>query len=125
MAIIGALLGPHFGARRWSSVTFSRVRAGGLVFAGGELLSETTKSFSMRVLFFAQLKDVTGCEAMALSAPSPLNREQLWSLLLEKFPALARHRATARLARNWEYADAETQFTNADEVALIPPVSGG
>src|SRR5476651_1968588 len=39
-AVIGALLGTHFGARRWSSVTFSRVLAGVLVFAGGKLLYE-------------------------------------------------------------------------------------
>jgi len=41
-AVIGALLGTHFGARRWSSVTFSRVLAGVLVFAGGKLLLEAT-----------------------------------------------------------------------------------
>jgi uncharacterized membrane protein YfcA len=39
-AVVGALLGTHFGARRWSSVTFSRVLAGVLIFAGGKLLIE-------------------------------------------------------------------------------------
>ena len=39
-AVIGALLGTHLGARRWSTVTFSRVLAGVLVFAGGKLLLE-------------------------------------------------------------------------------------
>lgn len=78
----------------------------------------------MRVLFFAQLKDTTGCADVELALPSA-NVEQLWTELLEKFPALAAHRNNVRLARNWEYADAETQFANADEVALIPPVSGG
>lgn len=39
-AVAGALLGTHLGARRWSSVTFSRVLAGVLVFAGGKLLWE-------------------------------------------------------------------------------------
>ncbi len=79
----------------------------------------------MRVLFFAQLKDATGCADLELVLGSPLNGEQLWKVLIEKFPALANHKTTVRLARNWEYAGAETQFTNADEVALIPPVSGG
>jgi uncharacterized membrane protein YfcA len=41
-AVAGALLGAHFGARRWSSVTFSRVLAGVLVFAGGKLLIEAS-----------------------------------------------------------------------------------
>jgi len=39
-AVIGAVLGTHFGARRWSSVTFSRVLACVLIFAGGKLLIE-------------------------------------------------------------------------------------
>ena len=39
-AVIGALLGTHFGARRWSSSTFSRALAAVLVFAGGKLLLE-------------------------------------------------------------------------------------
>ena len=79
----------------------------------------------MRVLFFAQLQDVTGCAATELASPSPLNREQLWAALLEKYPGLAAHRPIVRLTRNWEYADAETSFGDGDEVALIPPVSGG
>ncbi|HEY5233436.1 MAG TPA: MoaD/ThiS family protein [Verrucomicrobiae bacterium] len=79
----------------------------------------------MRVLFFAQLKDVTGCDAVELALPSPLNREQFWAALLEKFPGLREHLGNVRLTRNWEYADAGTQFADADEVALIPPVSGG
>jgi molybdopterin converting factor subunit 1 len=79
----------------------------------------------MRVLFFAQLKDVTGCEAVELAVPSPLSRAELWAMLLEKFPGLHAHQGNARLARNWEYAGAETQFADTDEVALIPPVSGG
>jgi uncharacterized protein len=39
-AVIGALLGTHLGAQRWSSVTFSRVLASVLIFAGGKLLLE-------------------------------------------------------------------------------------
>jgi molybdopterin synthase sulfur carrier subunit len=79
----------------------------------------------MRVLFFAQLKDVTGCDAVEFAPPSPFDREQLWVMLLEKYPGLREHRGNVRLTRNWEYADADAQFTDADEVALIPPVSGG
>jgi molybdopterin converting factor subunit 1 len=79
----------------------------------------------MRVLFFAQLKDITGCDAVELAPPSPLNLDGLWNALLEKFPALATHRASVRLARNCEYAAPEAMFARGDEVALLPPVSGG
>ena len=78
----------------------------------------------MRVLFFAQLKDVTGCDAVELVLPAA-NAEQLWVELLKQFPKLAAHRANVRLARNWEYAVPDAEFANSDEIALIPPVSGG
>ena len=42
-AVVGAVLGTHFGARHWSSVIFSRVLAGILVFSGGKLLIEAFK----------------------------------------------------------------------------------
>lgn len=79
----------------------------------------------MRVLFFAQLKDVTGCDSTELAADSSLDAGQLWTELLKQFPKLAAHRANVRLARNWEYAVPDATFSDADEVALIPPVSGG
>jgi molybdopterin converting factor subunit 1 len=79
----------------------------------------------MRVLFFAQLKDATKCDSIELPLPSPLNAERLWAELLKHFPALVNHRKSVRLARNSEYAAPDAQFSDADEIALIPPVSGG
>ena len=79
----------------------------------------------MRVLFFAQLKEVTGCDVIELAAPSPADGNSLWVELLRRFPKLAAHRPNVRLARNWEYAAPDANFAEADEIALIPPVSGG
>lgn len=79
----------------------------------------------MRVLFLAQLKDAAGCDSADLAVTASLDAEQLWVELLKRFPNLAAHRASVRLAKNQEYVQGETQFSNDDEVALIPPVSGG
>jgi len=79
----------------------------------------------MRILFFAQLKDATGCASVELPAPTPISGKALWAELLKKFPALETHRRTVRLAKNSEYVGLEVQFADGDEVALIPPVSGG
>ena len=79
----------------------------------------------MRVLFFAHLRDATGCEAGELPVARPVNGDELWVRLLDHYPGLAGHRSNVRLSRNWEYADADTRFMDGDEVALIPPVSGG
>ncbi len=79
----------------------------------------------MRILFFAQLKDAAGCASVDLPAPAPISSDALWAELLKKFPALEAHRSTVRLAKNSEYVTADAQFADGDEVALIPPVSGG
>ena len=79
----------------------------------------------MRVLFFAHLKDATAVAEMELNISESLDADGLWRKLLAACPALAPFRKVTRLARNSEYADAQTKFSNADEVALIPPVSGG
>lgn len=79
----------------------------------------------MRILFFAQLKEAAGRSSLELPAPSPLNTEQLWAELLRQFPALERLRRTVRLAKNSEYVGPDATFADGDEVALIPPVSGG
>lgn len=79
----------------------------------------------MRILFFAQLKDATGCDSLELTPTSQMNAEQLWAELLKTFPKLASYRASVRLAKNCEYAASDTWFEANDEVALIPPVSGG
>ncbi|MGA4644174.1 MoaD/ThiS family protein [Limisphaera sp. 4302-co] len=78
----------------------------------------------MRVLFFAHLKDLTGCGETELDCAG-VDADGLWAALLERFPQLAPYRPTVRLARNAQYAAPGTRFEPGDEVALIPPVSGG
>jgi molybdopterin converting factor subunit 1 len=78
----------------------------------------------MRILFFAHLKDVVGRREIELHC-GDVDTEGFWRELSEKYPGLAPHRDCVRLARNSEYVDRDALFTDADEVALIPPVSGG
>jgi molybdopterin converting factor small subunit len=79
----------------------------------------------MRILFFAQLRDAVAREELEWPGAGPWTADQLWHRLLAECPGLAAHRAGVRLARNGEYAAPDTLFGEADEVALIPPVSGG
>ena len=79
----------------------------------------------MRVLFFAHLKDVTGCAETELDVGSGVDTEAFWRGLLAAHPGLARFRSSVRLACNHEYVGPDARFEEKDEVALIPPVSGG
>jgi molybdopterin converting factor small subunit len=78
----------------------------------------------VRILFFAHLKDVTRCAETELDCDD-VDAGGLWEKLIGKHPGLARFRGSVRLAKNWEYAGPDARFGRADEVALIPPVSGG
>ena len=78
----------------------------------------------MRILFFAHLKDITRCAEMNLPG-GDMDVDGLWCKLIEAHPGLERLRASVRLVKNSEYVGRDARFTEADEVALIPPVSGG
>jgi MoaE-MoaD fusion protein len=51
--------------------------------------------------------------------------EDAWAAVAERFPAIAPGRDYVRFARNAAYAPADTPLACGDEVAFIPPVSGG
>jgi molybdopterin converting factor small subunit len=78
----------------------------------------------MRILFFAHLQDAGGGAEMHLPGDD-VDADGLWQLLIAARPALAPFRASVRLAKNSAYAAPDTRFYETDEVALIPPVSGG
>jgi molybdopterin converting factor subunit 1 len=78
----------------------------------------------MRVLLFAHLKTAAGCSEFSL-AGNGLNTAGLWQKIVEVHPVLARFRDSVRLAKNSEYVAPDARFCETDEVALIPPVSGG
>jgi len=78
----------------------------------------------MHLLFFAHLKDVTRCAEMNLLC-GDVDADGLWSKLTAAHPGIERFRGSVRLAKNSEYVGQDARFTDADEVALIPPVSGG
>ena len=79
----------------------------------------------MRVLLFAQVKDAIGAAELDLKISGSFGVPEFWQAVIAAQPKLAAFQSSTRLARNGEYADAQTIFSDADEVALIPPVSGG
>jgi len=79
----------------------------------------------VKILFFAQLQSVTGTTECDLAVRRPLRARELWELLEAAFPGVSRWQASTRIACNMAYAGEGTVFHDADEIALIPPVSGG
>ncbi|MCU0347538.1 MAG: MoaD/ThiS family protein [Saprospiraceae bacterium] len=76
------------------------------------------------LLSFGIAKDITGQRFLDVELPSPATVGDLRSVLVKQFPRLS-ELASVRLAVNSEYADESVFLSENDEVALIPPVSGG
>lgn len=79
----------------------------------------------MTILYFAHARRLTGCAEEIIPADSPLTVDQLWAELLVRHPALVTLRISSRLACNQRFVTADFLIQPADEVAVIPPVSGG
>lgn len=100
-----------------------RVLAAGRQILSGILRWNWSQS-TMTILFFAHLRGATGCAETTL-ARSEMTTEQLWDDLIAEYPRLAAFRRCVRLACNGEYVGPDARFRANDEIALIPPVSGG
>lgn len=81
----------------------------------------------VRVLFFARSRELAGTNEATLSMQPGSTTTALMPLLLQQFPQLAELGSTFVLSLNQEYlAPGEEQPLRAgDEVAVIPPISGG
>ena len=79
----------------------------------------------MRIMLFAHLKTIAGGETLEVKLPPHFSLAELWEGIMAACPALASQRKTVRTTRNCEFANAQTPFSQNDEIALIPPVSGG
>lgn len=78
----------------------------------------------LRLLFFGISRDITGHRSRELSLPSIVTVAELRNLLSEQYPGLGALPVYA-VAVNSEYATDDRPLIDGDEVAVIPPVSGG
>ena len=79
----------------------------------------------VEMLFFAHLQDVAGSHEMALALPDGATVEKAANVLAAQNPKFDRLLSQARVAVNAEFADAGTVLKEGDEVAWMPPMSGG
>lgn len=79
----------------------------------------------LRVLFFGQLKEIVGTGEEPCLAPDGWRLDDLFASYAEKFPRLTEFRDSVAAAINQEYSPWNAALRAGDEVAFLPPVSGG
>ncbi|GIV31512.1 MAG: molybdopterin converting factor small subunit [Saprospiraceae bacterium] len=78
----------------------------------------------LQLLAFGIARDITGQRFLELELPEGTTVARLREWLTEKHPRF-NSLASLRFAVNNEYAEEERTLQDGDEVAIIPPVSGG
>jgi molybdopterin converting factor subunit 1 len=79
----------------------------------------------IRVLFFGQLKEITGVAQEDAELSEGARVDDLFERYGRRFPRLAEFRSSIAASVNQEYADWRTKLAPGDQVAFLPPVSGG
>jgi molybdopterin converting factor subunit 1 len=87
--------------------------------------SPVTPGIRVKVLFFGRLKEVAGVaeEFVELAAGSRI--EDLFAAFVARRHEFARYRGSVVASRNQEFAAWSTSLHSGDEIAFLPPVSGG
>lgn len=80
---------------------------------------------TIQLLCFAQLTDRLGEAAVCLTLPSGATGRDVLAALCARDAALAPLLAVSRLAVHCEYVSWDCVLHDGDELAMVPPVSGG
>jgi molybdopterin synthase sulfur carrier subunit len=85
----------------------------------------TSKNSHITVKLFAIFQEVLGTDEMQIELESGTSVSEIFNRLVSQHPNLEQWRSLTRYAVNRNFTEPQTILKNGDEVALIPPVSGG
>lgn len=79
----------------------------------------------MTVQFFARLRELAGADACELDLPDGATVADVWHAAALRFPAIAPFAGAVSSAVNADFARQDVRVKPGDDVAFLPPVSGG
>ena len=77
------------------------------------------------IRLFARLRDLAGSGELTRDIPGPATIQTVWRSLTDEIPSMAEYERTLSVALNAEYSRMTAAIEDGDEVAFLPPVSGG
>lgn len=77
------------------------------------------------IRLFARLRDLAGSGELVREVPAPATVQDVWRSLTSEVPALSEYERTMSVAVNADYARMSAPVHEGDEIAFLPPVSGG
>ena len=77
------------------------------------------------IRLFARLRDLAGTGELVRDVTAPATVQSVWRALVAEMPDLVQYEKTMSVAVNAEYARMGAAVQDGDEVAFMPPVSGG
>jgi molybdopterin converting factor subunit 1 len=77
------------------------------------------------IRYFAGHRDITGRSDEEFELDPNATVGSLWELLIERYPRLSGYSGRVLYAVNQEFGTLATELHDGDEVAFVPPVSGG
>src|SRR5215469_2216755 len=83
------------------------------------------RCMQVNVRYLGMLRELAGRDGEPFELPDGAPLGELYAALQNRIPALKQFRQAIALAVNYEYSATDTRLHDGDEVALIPPVSGG
>jgi molybdopterin converting factor subunit 1 len=88
-------------------------------------MDTVSQTIRVEVLFFGRLKELIGRAQESTELANPADIASLFDQYAARFPQLQQYRTSLVASRNREFAPWNTTLRNGDEVAFLPPVSGG
>ena len=108
-----------------AKLSLSALLVGRLPSGYNFIMARVSANVRVNVLFFGRIRELTGLSEESADLVEGSTLADLFEVYQRRFPVLAGFRYSLVASRNQEFAAWETPLPAGDDIAFLPPVSGG